>query len=44
MRVASFSWSHTTHNLGSVLNCLLGVKRAGLAGDSLHQEARIFID
>ena len=44
MRVAPFSRSHTTYNLGSVLNSLLGVKRAGLTGDSLHQEARIFID
>src|SRR5437588_4536573 len=40
----TFSRSHTTNNVRSILNHLLSMKSALLAGDSLDDKARILID
>ena len=44
VRCAAFSGRHATDDVRSILNHLLRMKRAFFAGDSLHDQARVFIN
>ena len=42
--LAAFSRRHTSDNVRAVLHALARMKSAGAAGDSLHEQSRVFID
>ena len=42
--VAALAGGHTSHDVGAILNHLLGVEGAFFASDALHHQPGIFVD
>ena len=44
MRLAAFAWGHAADDIGAVADHFLGVEGGLVAGESLHDDAGLFVD